>query len=135
MGNTSCDWTKSNEQDRTCADFDKWKKKKERAYNIKLPLVLEDSLSVGSSYINDQVNYPESSERLHNLVMKQLNEKHKKIYYMLYIENLDDVAVAKKFGFKADAAKRKNPRYKQIANLKKKFYNIALKIMKDQDIL
>ena len=46
-----------------------------------------------------------------------------------------DVAVAKKFGFKADAAKRKNPRYKQIANLKKKFYNIALKIMKDQDIL
>ena len=98
-------------------------------------MVLEDSLSVGSSYINDQVNYPESSERLHNLVMKQLNEKHKKIYYMLYIENLDDVAVAKKFGFKADAAKRKNPRYKQIANLKKKFYNIALKIMKDQDIL
>jgi hypothetical protein len=40
--------------------------------------------------------------------MEQLNEKHKKIYYMLYIENIDENDVAKKFGFKADSAKRKN---------------------------
>ena len=54
---------------------------------------------------------------------------------MLYIENIDENEVAEKFGFKADAAKRKKPRYKQIANLKKKFYNIALKIVKERDIL
>ena len=67
--------------------------------------------------------------------MDQLNEKHKKIYYMLYVENMDDNDVAMKFGFKADAAKRKKPRYKQMANLKKKFYTIALKIMKEHDII
>ena len=83
----------------------------------------------------DFVDYKESSDKLHKLVMEQLNDKHKKIYYMLYIENIDENDVAKKFGFKADAAKRKKPRYKQIANLKKKFYNLAVKIMKDHDIL
>ena len=62
-------------------------------------------------------------------------DKHKKIYFLLYVENIDENEVAERFGFKADAAKRKKPRYKQIANLKKKFYNIALKIMKDHDIL
>ena len=67
--------------------------------------------------------------------MKQLNEKHKQIYYMLYIENIDENDVAVKFGFKADSSKRKKPRYKQMANLRKKFYNIALKIIKDNDIL
>ena len=54
---------------------------------------------------------------------------------MLYIQNIDENDVAEKFGFKADSVRRKNPRYKQIANLKKKFYLIALKIIKDNDIL
>jgi hypothetical protein len=67
--------------------------------------------------------------------MEQLNEKHKSIYFMLYVENIDENEVAKKFGFKADSAKRKKPRYKQMANLKKKFYNIALKIIENHDIL
>ena len=54
---------------------------------------------------------------------------------MLYIENIEENDVAKKFGFKADSAKRKKPRYKQMANLKKKFYLIALKIIKNNDII
>jgi len=135
MGANSCDFTKSEEQDETCPDFAKWKKKKERAYNIKLPLALEEGIATGTATIRDFVNYDDSADKLHQLVMKQLSEKHKKIYYMLYIENIDENDVAKTFGFKADSVKRKNPRYKQIANLKKKFYNIALKIMKDNDIL
>mgnify|MGYP003659112767 FL=1 len=135
MGATSCDWTKSREQDESCPDFSKWKKKKERAFNIKLPLALEEGVGTGTTSLRDFVDYNEASKKLHRLVMEQLNEKHKKIYILLYIENIDENEVAERFGFKADAAKRKKPRYKQIANLKKKFYNIALKIMKDHDIL
>jgi hypothetical protein len=67
--------------------------------------------------------------------MGELNEKHKKIYYLLYVENRDENEIAEQFGFKADSVKRKKPRYKQIANLKKKFYQIAVRIMKDNDIL
>tara|TARA_Y100001938_G_scaffold150340_1_gene240808 strand:+ start:484 stop:1164 length:681 start_codon:yes stop_codon:yes gene_type:complete len=136
MGGTLCDWTKSGDQDRTCADFEKWKKKKERAYNIKLPLTLDDGVATqNTSSIKDQVDYKLSSERLHELVMGQLSERHKAIYAMLYIHHKDETEVAKKFGFKGDSTKRKTIRYKQISNLKKKFYRIAIKIMEDNDIL
>jgi len=135
MGATSCDFTKSQEQDESCPEFSKWRKKKERAYNIKLPLALEEGVATGTATIRDFVDYRESSDKLHELVMRQLNEKHKEIYRLLYIENMEENDVAKKFGFKADAAKRKKPRYKQMANLKKKFYTIAIKIIKNNDIL
>ena len=136
MGGTLCDWTKSGDQDRTCADFEKWKKKKERAYNIKLPLTLDDGVATqNTSSIKDQVDYKLSSGRLHELVMGQLSERHKAIYAMLYIDHKDETEVAKKFGFKGDSTKRKTIRYKQISNLKKKFYRIAIKIMEDNDIL
>jgi RNA polymerase sigma factor (sigma-70 family) len=136
MGGTLCDWTKSGDQDRTCADFNKWKKKKERAYNIKLPLTLDDGVATqNTSSIKDQLDYKLSSGRLHELVMKQLSERHKAIYAMLYIDHKDETEVAKKFGFKGDSTKRKTIRYKQISNLKKKFYRIAIKIMEDNDIL
>jgi len=135
MGATTCDWTKSREQDESCPLFSKWRKKKERAFNIKLPLALEEEVGQGTTSLRDFVDYDKASERLHRLVMEQLNDKHKKIYFLLYVEHIDENEVAERFAFKADAAKRKKPRYKQIANLKKKFYNIALKIMKDHDIL
>ena len=136
MGGTLCDWTKSGDQDRTCADFEKWKKKKERAYNIKLPLTLDDGVATqNTSSLKDQVDYKLSSNRLHKLVMGQLSERHKAIYAMLYIDHKDETEVAKKFGFKGDSTKRKTIRYKQISNLKKKFYRIAIKIMEDNDIL
>lgn len=136
MGGTLCDWTKSGDQDRTCADFEKWKKKKERAYNIKLPLTLDDGVATqNTSSIKDQVDYKLSSDRLHELVMGQLSERHKAIYAMLYIDHKDETEVAEKFGFKGDSTKRKTIRYKQISNLKKKFYRIAIKIMEDNDIL
>ena len=136
MGGNLCDWTKNGDQNRTCADFDKWKRKKERAYHIKLPLTLDDGVAVSStSSIHDQVDYPVASGKLHELVMKQLSERHKAIYAMIYIEHKDESDVAKEFGFKGDSTKRKTIRYKQISNLKKKFYRIALKIMEDHDIL
>ena len=136
MGNTSCNLTKSKEQDKSCADFAKWKKKKERAYNIKLPLTLEDGIAIkATAQIEDDFDYSESANKLHQLVLKQLNDKHKQIYIMLYVQNMDENEIAEKFGFKADSSKRKKPRYKQMANLKKKFYTIAVKIMKESDIL
>ena len=136
MGNTSCDFTKSREQDVSCADFAKWKKKKERAYNIKLPLTLDDGVTVNATaHLRDDFNYAESATKLHELVVKQLNDKHKQIYIMLYVKNMDENKIAEQFGFKADSSKRKKPRYKQMANLKKKFYMLALKIMQDNDIV
>ena len=136
MGNTACGLTKSREQDISCPLFAKWKKKKERAYNIKLPLSLDDAVAVSSTtHSQDHLNYVDSATKLHKLVVEHLNDKHKQIYILLYIKNEDENKIAEKFGFKADSSKRKKPRYKQMANLKKKFYILALKIIKENDIV
>tara|TARA_R110000787_G_scaffold249542_2_gene355144 strand:- start:319 stop:723 length:405 start_codon:yes stop_codon:yes gene_type:complete len=134
MGGVLCDWTKSNEQDRTCPIFNKWKKKKEIAYNIKLPLSLDENIASGAMS-TIRIDYAKSSIKLHNLVIKRLSERHKAIYIMLYVEHKDEQDVAERFGFKGDSTKRKTIRYKQISNLKKKFYKIAIKIMQENDIL
>ena len=67
--------------------------------------------------------------------MEKLREKHKEIYYMLYVKHKTDAEVAKKFGYKEDKSNRKTPRYKQINNLKKRFYKIASEILRDNDLI
>ena len=136
MGNTACSFTKNKEQDISCPDFAKWKKKKERAYNIKLPLSLDEAVAISTTtHLRDDFDYADSADKLHKLVVRHLNEKHKQIYILLYVKNEDENKIAEKFGFKADSSKRKKPRYKQMANLKKKFYLLALKIIKENDIV
>lgn len=135
LGGDSCALTKSGEQDIECPTFANWKNKKERAYNLKLPLALEDSVPHQFSFLEDEIDYDKSIDRMHSLILSHLNEKHKRIYIMLYIENRDECYVADIFGFKADKAKRRKPRYKQITNLKKKFYLLATQLMKEEDIL
>ena len=101
-----------------------------------MPLALDDAVaSDTTTSLRDDFDYGDSAKKLHEMVVTQLNDKHKQIYIMLYVDHMDENKVAEKFGFKADSSKRKKPRYKQMANLKKKFYLLALKIIKDNDIV
>jgi len=131
----SCLFTKSGVQDAECDLFAKWKAKKEKAYNLKLPLPIEDSLFLGETSLRDSFDYEVAQRKLHNLVMLQLNDKHQKIYKMLYVDNFSDEDVATAFKFKPDSSKRKTTRYKQITNLKKKFYALAIDVLKENDVL
>lgn len=135
LGGDFCAITSSGMQSVECGIFKKWKNKKEAAYNIKLPLSIDDSVFTGHCDYNDNFNYEESSKKLHHLVMNELNDKHKMIYKMIFIDGASDEEVAKEFGFKPDSKKRKTTRYKQISNLKKRFYLIASDIIKNNDIL
>ena len=136
-GGDDCSFTASGIQDASCLDFAKWKKKKQRAYNIKLPLSLDTAINCGDDNggFEDSLDYNKKIDKVHLLVMEKLGDKHKQIYKMLYIEHKDEQEVAKKFGFKEDTSKRKTPRYKQINNLKKKFYKLASEALKDNDLI
>ncbi len=136
-GGDDCGFTANGKQNSTCDDFAKWRKKKEKAYNLKLPLSLDVNLdSGGEDGIGEsEVDYDGKLEKVHCLVMEKLNEKHRKIYHMLYVEHKSDQEVANRFGFKQDTSKRKTPRYKQINNLKKKFYEIASEVLKSDDLI
>lgn len=135
LGGTECDLTKSGEHDYTCSLYANWQKKKESAYNLKLPLSLDTSIFVHDNLFDEHFEYEEKVEKIHKLVTAELSEKHKAIYTMLFIEHVPENIVAKKFGFKKDTSKRRTPRYKQINNLKKKFYLIAEKVIKEDDLL
>lgn len=136
LGGDECNLTKSGQTDEECALYAKWKQKKEKAYNLKLPLSLDPTISIGESCIKEGVDYDKKTHKLHDRVLSKLNsEKHKEIYKMLYIDHKDDTEVAEKFNFKQDKKNRKTPRYKHLNNLKKRFYEMAKAIMQEEDLL
>lgn len=135
LSNEECAFTESGKQDSSCDTYAKWQKKKEKAYNIKIPISLDCVLYQNETDTDPEFNYEQKIDTIHRLTMDCLSDKHKEIYHMLYIQHIDEHAIAKKFGFKKDSSKRKTPRYKQINNLKKKFFSIAEKIIKDNDLL
>jgi RNA polymerase sigma factor (sigma-70 family) len=136
MGSDGCNLTKSGTQDSSCEIFAKWQKKKETAYNLKLPVQMESAaFCMSEDQIITEEDFEEGAKKLHKLVMDQLGIKHREIYFMLFIENKTDEEVADRFGFKEDTCKRKKARYKQIANLRKKFYELATETIKNNDVI
>lgn len=135
LGGDDCSFTKNGKQNAECDLYAKWQKKKENAYNLKLPLSLDPTLSIGETCIQDGVDYEEKTINIHRKILKKLkNEKHQLIYKMIYIDHLSDKEVAQRFDFKQDKKNRKTPRYKQLNNLKRKFYEIGKAVIEEEDL-
>jgi hypothetical protein len=64
----------------------------------------------------------------------RLSNIHYTAYRMLYFDESSEEDVAKFMGYKISAQKRKLG-YRQVKNLKKKFLQVAIEILKDQDII
>ena len=64
----------------------------------------------------------------------KLSGNHYIAYRMLYFEDKTEEDVARFMGYKISAQKNKLG-YRQVKNLKKKFLEIALEILKEQDII
>ena len=135
LGGDECGFTKNGKLGEECEIYAKWKKKKEKAYNLKLPLSLDPAMPIGETCINEGLDYEEKTEKIHYLILNKLqNDKHKEIYKMIYIDHCSDEEVAEKFGFTQDKKNRKTPRYKQLNNLKKRFHEIGREVIKEEDI-
>tara|TARA_R110000787_G_scaffold109057_1_gene217608 strand:+ start:210 stop:890 length:681 start_codon:yes stop_codon:yes gene_type:complete len=135
MGNDACSLTGSGDQDSQCELFDKWVKKKKRIHDVKLPLPIEDNTVFGSVNIFSEFDFEKSAAALHEKVKNKLtNDKHKKIYHLIYVEELEDEDVAILMGFKPDHNKKK-AKYKQINNLQKRFVALAKKVLEEEDVI
>ena len=64
----------------------------------------------------------------------KLSDNHYVAYHMLYFEDKTEEDVARFMGYKISPQKNKLG-YRQVKNLKKKFLEIALEILKEQDII
>ena len=135
MGGESCSLNKSGLQESSCKEYAKWEKKRKPIYDVKIPVSIEDKVLSDTCDLHDEFDFEESSRALHEEVLKQLtNERHKLVYRMLYMDNLDEDSIADKMGFTADITKT-GKRYKQLNNLKKKFVKIATEIIDTNDII
>ncbi len=116
-GEASCKIYK--EQCSDCPLYEKWERSKKSAYNIKIPLALEDhSFEVNSIKINDASTLENNIKKLHLKMKEVLRPNEWIVYETLYVENLDEQEAAERLGLKSNERNRK-PGYKQIQNIKK----------------
>ena len=109
-----------------CPLYAYWEKRKQSAYNLKIPLALENHHQEVNSIKEDFIDYDEKIEKITNKMKEILKPTELVVYESLFVKDEDEFAVAKKLGFKTNEQKR-SPGYKQIQNIKK---NIIIKVKK-----
>lgn len=129
-----CSFTKSGTQCAECPLYAKWEKRKKSAYEVKMPLSMENHSHEIYSTPDNTFNFTEAENKLHTAMKKVLNSRQYEIYAMLFIEHMEEEDVAQKLGYKTTEKGRKAG-YKQIKNLKKQFKEKAAKILKNSDII
>ena len=128
-----CGFTESKTQCNECPLYAKWEKTKKSAYQVKMPVALENYGQEIHHKSIDSFELESAESRLHKEMKEKLSEKHYRIYEMLFIKNMSDEEVAEELGYKTSEKGRKAG-YKQIKNLKKQFKEKAEKILQTKDI-
>jgi DNA-directed RNA polymerase specialized sigma24 family protein len=127
-----CGFTKTGLQDSTCPLYAKWEKTKKSAYDIKMAVTIESENGV-LQITQDVFNIDNATLRLHEAMKQTLPPKQYEVYHMLFVEHQEEEDVAKALGYKSNEKGRKAG-YKQIKNLRKKFKNHAIILIKKLDI-
>jgi hypothetical protein len=129
-----CTVTRSEKQDNSCKIYAKWEKSKKTGLELKIPLSTEDFVKEVRSQHSTDFDFNTSLNRLDFYMEIELSETHYVAYRMLYFEDKTEEDVARFMGYKISPQKRKLG-YRQVKNLKKKFLEVALEILKQHDII
>ena len=135
VGNGHCSKTTSKVQDEECPDYANWKKRKGRAFDVKLPLPMDEGLCGGSVEAMAEIDYETSAAKLHERIKSKLIPKHAEIYFLLYEQGKSEEEVAEIYGYQKEKNRKGKVRYKQITNLKNQFVKIAKDILDEEDIV
>ena len=128
-----CGFTKSGLQDETCPLFLKWTKSKKHAYDVKMPVPMENVPVQISSIASENMDIDSAIKLVDKILKKEMSAKHYNIFDMLFIQDMPEEEVAKKLGYRTSEKGRKAG-YKQIKNLKKMFREKVIKILRKHDI-
>ena len=118
----------------TCPICQKWEKSKKAGLELKIPLSTEDFIKEVTNKQYLDFDFSSSLEKLNFEMEARLKDNHYVAYRMLYFESSSEEDVAKFMGYKISPQKRKLG-YRQVKNLKKKFLQVAIEILKEQDII
>ena len=128
-----CGFTPSGLQCSECPLFAKWEKTKKAAYDIKMAVTLEAEQTQVLKLKSDDFDIIRAEKRLHQEMEKHLNEKQFYVYKLLFIDHKEEDEIAALLGYKSNEKGRKAG-YKQIKNLRKKFKEQAILLLKRTDI-
>ncbi|GAF77649.1 unnamed protein product [marine sediment metagenome] len=130
----ACSITPTKKQDTTCTLYSKWVKSKKSGLELKTPLSTEDFPKEVQGRPYEDFDFDFSLKKLDFYMEVKLSGNHYVAYRMLYFEDKTEEDVARFMGYKISPQKSKLG-YRQVKNLKKKFLEIALEILKEQDII
>ena len=116
-----------------CPLYAHWEKRKQNAYNLKMPLSLENHHQEVNTIFDDYIDYEAKIEQLTKKMKEILKPTELLVYESLFIEKENELTVAKKLGFKTSEKKR-SPGYKQIQNIKKTIVKKIKKLIEKGDI-
>lgn len=106
------------EQCESCPLYAHWKKYKQPATFVKLPVSIENH-NYEVHDIPDTISYTnEDIQKLHDIMKNILKPIEYQVYKSLYIEHQEESIVAKKLGFISNE-KGRSPGYRQIKNITK----------------
>tara|TARA_R110002020_G_scaffold161933_2_gene347329 strand:+ start:75 stop:812 length:738 start_codon:yes stop_codon:yes gene_type:complete len=129
-----CSFTKSGLQCDECPLYAKWEKRKQSAYNVKMPLAMEHHAYELSLQPTNDFDLDAAGDKLHGAMKEALSPRQYRIYKMLFIDYLEEEEIAEKMGYRTTERGRKAG-YKQLKNLKKQFKEKATHILKNSDII
>ena len=118
----------------TCPICIKWNQSKKSAYDVKLPVTMENHIHEIYEKTDNTVNLDAATQKLTIKIKAELNKRQFQAFKMLFVQNKTEEEVAIFLGFKTSEKKR-SAGYKQIKNLKKIFQEKARKIIEENDIL
>lgn len=131
MGDEQC--SIYGEQSTECALFKKWTESKMSAYNVKLPLPIENHSNEVSEQKCGTFDIDKSARILHSKMELKLKPTEWKVYEMIYIKNLSDEETAALMGFKT-TEKNRTIGYKRIRQIKNSIIEKVRKHLKEEGV-
>jgi DNA-directed RNA polymerase specialized sigma24 family protein len=121
-----------------CPLYAAWEKSKKQAYEVKIPVPIENHLNDSQCSWFD-TGYTDSQEidkqaaAIHARMQKTLKPVEWTVYELLFIKNLSEDEVAAKMGYKTSESGRR-PGYKHIKNLRKIIMEKVKKALRNDEV-
>jgi DNA-directed RNA polymerase specialized sigma subunit len=113
-----------------CPLFATWKKRKENAYNIKLPVSLENHPNEDNGSFGNDMDMLSAIEAFNKKMKTELKPIEWTVYKALYIDSETEMSIAKKLGYRT-TEKNRSPGYKQIKNIQKAIIEKAERVVSE----
>lgn len=117
-----------NKQCAQCPLYAYWEKNRKVAYDVKLPVSIENNLQKVYSIPGDDEDLEVKAKYIHERMREILTPIQYKVYHYLFIEGKSEEETAQLMGYKTSESHRQSG-YKQIHNMHRIFVEKAKKIV------